>query len=118
MDGNTAKDFIMCVVLVMQNLRKTLVLTAVLLCGIISFAQSIKIGSIDIYGNRKIALGDIHSQLSIKGGDSINDQNLKPENIVAALENIPGVRHAAVAPICCDSANNMLLYIGISETDS
>src|SRR5690349_996578 len=102
----------------MQSLRKTLLLTVVLLASSIPFAQSIKIGSIEIFGNRKIGSDIILSRLSIKQGDRISDEDFKPENVVAATEHIPGVKHATVTPVCCDPANHMLLYVGIGETDS
>jgi hypothetical protein len=102
----------------MQNLGKILLLTVTLLFCNIPFAQSIKIGSIDIYGNRKINSDTILSHLTVEEGDSLSDENFKPENIVAALEQVPGVKHATVNPICCDTANHIMLYIGIGETDS
>jgi hypothetical protein len=102
----------------MRNFRKILLLTIALLFSNISFTQSFKIGSIDIYGNRKISSEIILSHLTVREGDSINHENFKPENVVAALEQIPGVKHATVNPICCDTANHIMLYIGIAETDS
>jgi hypothetical protein len=102
----------------MRNFRKIFLITVSLLLCNIPFSQSFKIGSIDIYGNRKISSNIILSHLLFKEGDSINHESFKPENVAAALEQVPGVKHATVNPICCDTANHIMLYIGIGETDS
>ena len=80
--------------------------------------QSFKIGTLDIYGNRKTDSIVILQHLKFKIGDSINHENFKPEQIAAQLEKIPGIKHATVNAFCCDTNNNMMLYIGIGENDS
>jgi len=103
----------------MQNLSKIIILVIVsFLVFNFAFAQSIKIGSIDVYGNRKISADIILSHLSVKEGDTVNHENFKPEQVAKALEQIPGVKHATVNAICCDTANHLMLYVGIGETDS
>ena len=82
------------------------------------FAQSYKIGTIDIYGNRKISSSNVLAHLRVKEADSITHENYKPADEAAKLEQIPGVKHATVSPICCDTAGNLMLFIGIAETDS
>ena len=82
------------------------------------FAQSYKIGTIDIYGNRKISSSNVLAHLRVKEDDSITHENFKPADEAAKLEQIPGVKHATVSPVCCDTAGNLMLFIGIGETDS
>src|SRR5690242_17343347 len=100
----------------MQNLSRiiTLVTVSFTVCNF-AFAQSIKIGSIDVYGNRKISADIILSHLGVKEGDTVNHENFKPEQVAATLGHIPGVKHATVNPICCDTANHLMLYVGIGE---
>jgi len=81
-------------------------------------AQSFKIGTIDVYGNRKTGENTVLAKLNLKEGDSINHDNFKPAEVAAMLQQIPGVKHATVNPVCCDTANNLMLFIGIGETDS
>lgn len=102
----------------MQTSKKVLLLATALLPCYTTFSQSLKIGAIDIYGNRKISSDIIFTQLSLKQGDSIDYGNFKREPLVAQLVQIPGVKYATVNPLCCDPANNLTLYIGIGETDS
>ncbi len=81
-------------------------------------AQVFKIGSIDIYGNRKTDAGIIYKNLDVKEDDSVRVGNFKTEDVVAKLTQIPGVRYASVNPVCCDPSGNLLIYIGIGESDS
>jgi hypothetical protein len=81
-------------------------------------AQSFKIGTIDVYGNRKTDANTILEHLNVKEGDSISHDNFRSADIASRLEQIPGVKHATVNPICCDTTNNLMLFIGIGETDS
>jgi hypothetical protein len=97
--------------------RTLLVVVGVLIYGF-SPAQSIKIGAIDVFGNRKVRTDVILAQLPLKEGDCVTHESLQPEATARELERIPGVRHATVNPICCDTAGNLLLYIGIGESDS
>jgi hypothetical protein len=83
-----------------------------------TFSQSFKIGSIDVYGNRKISSEIIYASLNVKEGDSISRANFKTEDIAARLKQIPGVKYATVSPVCCDKNGNLMLYTGIGETDS
>jgi hypothetical protein len=99
----------------MRNLRKILLLAVALVFCNIPFAQSFKIGSIDIYGNRKISSDTILSHLTVDDGDSISYENFKPENIVAALEQVPGVKHATVNPISGGSLY-LALYLNLLIT--
>jgi len=82
------------------------------------FAQSYKIGTIDIFGNRKISSCNVLAHLRVKEADSITHENYNPEDEAAKLEQMPGVKHATVSPVCCDTAGNLMLFIGIAETDS
>lgn len=84
----------------------------------IVFAQSAKITSIDIYGNRKIPSDIILSYINTKKGDSINPISFKPDSIISALKNIPGITDATVSTLCCDAENGYSLYIGIAESDA
>lgn len=83
-----------------------------------AWAQSTVITTIDVYGNRKISSDTILFHINKKEGDSINPASFQPGPTVAALKRIPGVRQATVNPVCCDSKNGYMLYIGIAESNS
>lgn len=78
-------------------------------------AQSPKISTIDVYGNRKIPTDIILSY--IKKGDSINPLSFTQDSITSVINNIPGIRHSTVSAICCNVENDYSLYIGIAESD-
>jgi hypothetical protein len=82
------------------------------------FAQSVKVGFIDLYGNRKTPSSLVYQALPFKEGDSIDHQSFKPEEIEAKLLQIPGVKYASINPLCCDPNNNLIIYAGIGENDS
>lgn len=84
----------------------------------ITCAQSTTITTINVYGNRKISTDTILFHINKNVGDSINPAVFKPDSTVAALKRIPGIKHVTVSPICCDSENGYLLYIGIAESDA
>lgn len=81
-----------------------------------SLAQNFKVGSVEVYGNRKIATGTVLGHLTIKAGDSIAAANFNRDAIIATLKKIAGVKYATINPVCCDTSGNMMLFIGIGET--
>ena len=83
-----------------------------------TFAQSFKVGTLDIYGNGKTDTGIILKYLGVREDDSITRENFKSAERAAVLEKIPGVKHATVNPVCCDTSGNLMLFIGIGENDS
>lgn len=102
----------------MHATKKILLLTAFVLTYCSAYPQAIKIGVIDFFGNRKINSETIRTHINVREGDTVTHESLQPETIVTTLEHISGVKHASVNPICCDTAKNLLLYIGIGESDS
>ena len=102
----------------MQILNKYLLVTVTLLCCISLYSQSFKVSIIDVYGNRHTHFDTVLAHIGIQEGDSIDMDNFNVENIITRLKKIPGIKHITVNPVCCDTANNLILYIGIGETDS
>ncbi|HEY1112071.1 MAG TPA: hypothetical protein VGE66_00860 [Chitinophagaceae bacterium] len=102
----------------MRVSKKILLFASLLIVHGIAWAQSTKISTIDVYGNRKIRSDSILSYLTIKEGDSINPAAFQPDSIISILKRIPGITQATVNPICCDADNGYSLYIGIAESDS
>lgn len=102
----------------MQKLKKFLVPVWGLLFSHATFAQSYKIGTIDVYGTRKTNPDTILAHLSVKEGDSITHESFKSADEAERLKQIEGVKYATVNPVCCDTANNLMLYIGIGETEA
>ena len=82
-----------------------------------TFSQNLKIGTIEIYGNRKVSANSILSHLGIKAGDSIKAATIKSGNLLKSIKKNPGVKYASVNPVCCDTSGNWMLFIGIGETD-
>src|SRR5580692_6913087 len=83
-----------------------------------ALGQSFKIGTIDIYGNRKVDNNTILRYLKYKVGDSISHENFIPDELAMVLERVPGIKHASINPICCDTNKNIMLFVGVGETDS
>jgi hypothetical protein len=81
-------------------------------------AQSFKVGTIDIYGNRTVKSDAVLAQLNVKEGDSISHESFSPGDEAKMLEQIQGVTYATVNPVCCDTSGNLMLFIGIGEKDS
>lgn len=102
----------------MKVSKKIFLSTILLIVHGIASAQSTKISTIDVYGNRKIRSDIILSYINKKEGDSINPVAFKPDSIISALKSIPGITHVTVSPLCCDAENGYTLYIGIAESDS
>ncbi|MGI8601270.1 MAG: hypothetical protein ACR2KB_18590 [Chitinophagaceae bacterium] len=82
------------------------------------FSQTFRVGSIDIYGNRKVSTDTVLVYISVKEGDSIDMSNFLYKAEAAKLKQIAGVRHATVNPVCCNTDGNLMVYIGIGESDS
>ncbi len=97
--------------------RSLLLISGLLYCHSV-FSQTFRVGSIDIYGNRKVSTDTVLVYLSVKEGDSIYMSNFLYKAEAAKLKQIVGVRHATVNPVCCNTDGNLMLYIGIGESDS
>ena len=97
---------------------KYILFTLNLFLSLYTSAQTLKIGVIEIYGNRKVNSDLIYDHLGVKGGDTISLEHFKLDDVIAGLKQIPGVKYATANPVCCDTASNLLIYIGIGETDS
>ena len=93
------------------------VLIGLLICMSLH-AQTAKIGTIDIYGNRKISSNTILQQAQISAGDSVSQQFLLTRSIERSIQKIPGIRLVKTALVCCDKNGSYHLFIGIAETDS
>ncbi len=81
-------------------------------------AQSFKIGTLDIYGNRNISAATILAKLSVRIGDSVSVGKFSPPKEVQNIKAISGVKDATVNSVCCDTSGNLMLFIGICETNS
>ncbi|MFN2458981.1 MAG: HEAT repeat domain-containing protein [Chitinophagaceae bacterium] len=99
-------------------MKKTLFLLSYLLFYHLAFSQTFRVGSIDIYGNRKILADTVLVHLSVKEGDSIDVSKFLSKAEAEKLKRIAGVKHATVNPVCCNTDGNLMLYIGIGENDS
>jgi len=88
------------------------------LCFVPMKAQSYKIGTVEIYGARKTNPETILFRLDIREGDSIKPLEFKSDPLAAKLKQIPGVKYATVNPVCCDTSNSFMIYVGIGENDS
>lgn len=75
------------------------------------------VGSIDVYGLRRVADSTVRRAVSIKPGDS-PPSAVAETALVAHLRAIPGVRDAAVHAVCCDPRGRTMLFIGIAEPES
>jgi hypothetical protein len=80
--------------------------------------QSVKIGTIDVYGNRKIRTDTILRRAQIAEGDSISQKILLNRIIEKNVRQIPGIRLVKTALECCDKNGSYHLFIGVAESDS
>src|SRR5688572_15478690 len=97
---------------------KTIALITILLHCISPRAQIVRIGSIDIYGNRNIPSDTILQYAKIAEGDSITRQYLLNRNIEKNIQAIKGIKLVKTTLVCCDKNGNYHLFIGIAESDS
>jgi hypothetical protein len=75
-------------------------------------AQMPQVGIIDFYGARRVSEADLRRALPVHEGDPMPDSSAP---LVRALEQVPGVRKAAAALVCCE-AGQTILYVGIEES--
>lgn len=75
-------------------------------------AQLPPVGSIDLYGMRKVSPARVREALGIGVGDSIGGARLL--TATAQLSALAGVSSAAIDPVCCEGGRTML-YVGIAE---
>ena len=101
----------------MTYIKPIAVITILLHCISLK-AQIVRIGSIDIYGNRKIPSDTILQSAKIAKGDSITRQYLLNRNIEKNIQTIKDVKLAKTTLVCCDKNGNYHLFVGIAETDS
>jgi hypothetical protein len=102
----------------METYRRIQILAILLFTSNILWAQLTRISSIEIFGNRKISSNQIYASLGLAEGDSIDLEKFKFNNRVSDLKRIPGIRHVSINPVCCDTGNMYMLYIGVAENDS
>jgi hypothetical protein len=84
-------------------------------------AQEYKIGSIDLYGTRRVAAEDVRRELTFKEGDAIvlqNDADLPAylEESERRIAMLPGVRRVRTNIVCCDDNQNIVVFVGVEET--
>jgi hypothetical protein len=98
-------------------LRIYSIIGCLLICTTLS-AQIVKIGTIDVYGNRNVNTDTILQRSQIAEGDSITQKKFLNGNIESNIRAIPGIKQAKTALVCCDKNGNYHLFIGVSESDS
>jgi hypothetical protein len=81
-------------------------------------AQTVKIGTINVYGNRNINTDTILQHAHIAEGDSISHTKLMNGTIENGILRIPGIAQARTSLVCCDKNGNYHLFVGVSENDS
>lgn len=69
-----------------------------------SWAQHIKVGIIDFYGNRKVPEVALRQKLLFREGDSLTYEQamLRRDSAVRLLKTIPQMRDAVFGFVCCD----------------
>lgn len=87
-------------------------------CHFLTAAQSVKIATIDIYGNRSYTSDQIRNMIPVKEGDSVDQQTFLDKVIQKKLDSLPGVLRVSVTPVCCFHDFDYNLYVGIAESDS
>jgi hypothetical protein len=97
------------------------VLAAVLFCGCAAAENPVasgtditpRIGSIEIYGARKVSVQKIRSALGAGPGDFLPSR----EDAEERIDKVSGVVASRIEAACCEQ-NKPILYVGIEERDS
>jgi len=79
--------------------------------------QAFEIGIIDFYGVRTVSASDVRGALTFKEGDTIVIADDKPRTIRTSeerLARLPGIAHAHIEVVCCDSGR-VTLFVGVQE---
>ena len=71
-----------------------------------------RVGSIEVYGARKVSVQKIRSAVGIKAGDPLPSR----EDVEDRIDKIPGIVASRVEAACC-SEHSMILYVGVEEKD-
>ncbi len=85
----------------------------VLLQPTTGIAEEMVIGSIDMYGLRKVSEADIRKALGFEVG---GPGPVSESEVIERLESVPGVARADLEGICCGEDGTILVYVGIEET--
>ncbi|MBV8866560.1 MAG: hypothetical protein JO210_14295, partial [Acidobacteriaceae bacterium] len=72
-----------------------------------------RVGSVEIYGNRKVSQQKIRTALGAAPGDPLPSREAAEERI----DKVSGVIVSRVEAACCDG-RNMVLYVGVEERDT
>jgi hypothetical protein len=72
-----------------------------------------RIGSIEIYGARKVSVQKIRSAAGLKEGAPLPSREEAEERI----DKLPGILASRIEAACCDQGS-MILYVGIEERDA
>ena len=81
-------------------------------------AQTVKIGSIDVYGNRRIPTDSVLAAAGISPGESVSQQKFLTKTIEKNITTATGARLVRTAIACCDKNGRYHLFIGVAESDS
>lgn len=98
-------------------MRASLILF-ILLHHFVLHSQTVRVGTIDVYGNRRISSDTLLKYATIKEGDSIDRQSMINKRIEKSIVSIPGITKCVVTLICCDKSGGYNLFIGVAENDS
>ena len=72
-----------------------------------------RIGSIEIYGARKVSIQKIKSAVGAKQGDPLPPR----DDVENRIDKISGIVASRVEATCCDQ-RSMILYVGVEERDA
>jgi hypothetical protein len=102
---------------VFENIRSILEIVKyccvlVLAMAVMASAEDItpRVGSIEIYGTRKVSVQKIRLAAAIKEGDPLPSR----EDVEDRIDKVPGVLASRVEATCC-TGGNMIVYVGVEE---
>lgn len=72
------------------------------------------VGSIDVYGLRRVTESAVRRAVGIAPGDPLPDSASKAA-ILGRLRAIPGVQDAQLFAVCCETSGRTMLFVGIAE---
>ncbi|HYP13030.1 MAG TPA: HEAT repeat domain-containing protein [Bryobacteraceae bacterium] len=81
----------------------------------LAIAQAPTVGSIEVFGNRKVPASEVRSILEISEGSRFPRSKAAAEQ---QIQRIRGVAAADVTAVCCGEDRKLILYIGIAENEA
>jgi hypothetical protein len=98
-------------------MKKLLLLLPFFFTGIL-YAQSDRLGIIEVYGLSGDKLSAVRTAIQLSEGDRLDRTVFNKKEIEKRINTVKGIRHVDVSLICCEDARGRsILYVGVADRD-